>query len=492
MYVIGIDIGTTGCKAIAVNERGEVAGTGYQGYGLITGSFGRVEQDPRQSHRGLVASVRQAINGLEKQSIKAVALSTQGASSLLADENFQPLTNAITWMDMRSMAQKDAMEKALGSEYIYRTTGWRANAALDMAKARWLADNEPELFRKAQYFISTIEYANAYLTGIAAIDPTNAAMRQLMDIHTKKWDPKILRCARLEECKLPQIVPSGSFLGCLTAAAAEELGLYAGVKVYNGAHDQYCGALGAAILKPGELMLSTGTAWVTLAISDKPVYSSAAISPGPHVIPGYYGALISQPTSGAALDWLRNNITGSSYEEINRNASRRIEGCRELFFYPYLSGSSFPASSGPVKAAFIGMDMDTDKYDLALACMEGVAFQLRLALDEYEACGIHVADMHVMGGAVGSKLWLTIVAAVCGRPMHVMQVKDTPCIGAACIAGVGAGLFEGYEQAAQLMNHSTVFDQPADALVQHYQDKYLRYKAIWASLKRVYEQDVRV
>ena len=321
MYVIGIDIGTTGCKAIVVDDAGQAVGSGYQGYGLITGSGGVVEQDPRQWYVGMAASVRQATAGLDRRQIKALALSTQGASSLLVDERFTPLTNAITWMDMRSAAQKEEIEAELGNEYIYRTTGWRAHAALDMAKGRWLAENDAVTFHNAHAFVSTIEYANYRLTGVGAIDPTNAAMRQLMDIRTKQWDGRLLQCARLEERKLPEILPSGSLLGGLTAQAAEELGLHTGVQVFNGAHDQYCGALGAAILKPGDLMLSTGTAWVTIAVSDSVVYSQSYLSPGPHVLPGLYGALASLSACGAALDWLRNNITGSTYEDINKNAA---------------------------------------------------------------------------------------------------------------------------------------------------------------------------
>ncbi len=486
MLVLGIDIGTTGCKVIAADETGEIAGVGYQGYGLVTGPGGRVEQDPQDWIQGMTSSVRQATKGLDVTRIAALALSTQAASSLLVDEMYRPLTPAITWMDSRSTGQRNAIEEALGGEFVYRTTGWRPHAALDMAKGRWLADNEGEVFGQSRWFVSTLEYANQFLTGIGAIDPTNAAMRQLMDIGTKQWDKKLMACARIEARKLPPIRPSGDFLGYLTNAAAKELGLHTGVKVYNGAHDQYCGALGASIIKPGELMLSTGTAWVTIAVSDKAVYTKSFLSPGPHVIPGLYGALASLPTSGAALDWLKNNITGSSYAEIDRIAAGRIAKCSEVYFYPYLAGACFPAWNSHAKAAFLGLDMDTDRFDMALACMEGVAFQLRMAMDEYESGGIGITDVRVMGGAVNSPVWLSIISAVCGIRMHIMREKDTACIGAACIAGVGSGLFPDYEQAASLMNRSRVYDPPEQSLTNHYQQKYARYVEKWSILKTAY------
>ena len=486
MFVLGIDIGTTGCKAMAVNEAGEAVGAGYRGYGLLTGAGGHVEQNPQDWIDGMVVSVRQATAGLDRSRIAALSLSTQAASSLLVDGSFHPLTRAITWMDSRAISQRDAAEKELGSEAIYRTSGWRAHAALDMAKGRWLAENEPDLFGQARWFVSTLEFANQYLTGIPAIDPTNAAMRQLMDIGKNKWDPALMRGARIDERILPPIRQSGDFLGMLTAAAAEQLGLHAGVKVYNGAHDQYCGALGAAILRPGELMLSTGTAWVTMAVSEKAVYSESYLSPGPHIIPGLYGALASLPTSGAALDWLKNSITGGTYADIDQNAAQRIHKCKDVYFYPYLAGACFPEWNNTAKATFLGLDMDTDKFDLALACMEGVAFQFRRVLDEYEANDIGVTDIRVMGGAVNSSLWLSILSAVCGKRLHVMHEKETPCIGAACMAGVGAGLFEDYGQAARQMNKSSIQEPPASIMKEHYQAKYQRYMDKWDVLKEVY------
>jgi len=500
MIVLGVDIGTTGCKTIAFDETGRVVGTGYQSYPLSTDAGGKVEQDPDDWIRGMITSIQQATKDIDKSVIGGMALSTQAASSLLVDEACQPLTPAITWMDLRATAQKELIERELGNEYVYHTTGWKTHAELDMAKSRWLSENEKELSSQAYMFISTLEYANHYLTGFTAIDPTNAAMRQLMDIRTKKWDPQLLDYACIRKEQLPSIVESGCFLGFLTSSAANECGLGTNVKVFNGAHDQYCGALGASILKPGELMLSTGTAWVTLAVSEKIVYSTSFISPGPHIIPGLYGALVSLPTAGAALDWLKKNITGSTYEEIDNITPKRIGKCKDLYFYPYLVGSNFPSWEDRARGTFVGLDMDSDRFDMALACMEGVAFQLRRTIDEYEKSGVGITDVHVMGGALNSSIWLLIISSVCSKRIHIMKEKDTPCIGAACLAGVGTGLFENYEQAARLMNKSTLYDAEHEwrkyhsestqtELTDHYQRKYQNYANKWELINKVYEAD---
>ncbi len=492
MLAVGIDIGTTGCKAVAVDERGTVAGSGYRGYPLATAPGGRVEQDPGLWLEAMALSVRQALEGLDPGRVAALSLSTQGASSLLVDENFAPLTPALTWMDTRAAGELPGITAELDAAAIYRASGWRPLASLDMAKARWLAAHEPELVRRARMFVSTMEYAVHFLCGEAAVDPTNAAIRQLMDIRSRASDPRLLSCARLDAGKLPPILPCGSELGRLTAGAAAELGLPRTVRVFMGAHDQYCGALGASILRPGELLLSTGTAWVILAVSGQAVYSDSYISPGPHVLPGLYGALASLPAAGAALDWLRGRVTGGEYGEIDAEAARRLDAPRPdvqnaLYFLPYLARDSFPPLPAGAGAAFIGLDMGSDRHDMALACMEGAVFQLRRALDEFRACGIGVEDVHVTGGATVSPVWMRILSANLGARLRRTRVKDAPCVGAACIAGVGAGLFADYAGAAALINPPEPVTAPEEALAAYYEAKYRHFCAL---SRRLYGKNV--
>jgi xylulokinase len=188
---------------------------------------------------------------------------------------------------------------------------------------------------------------------------------------------------------------------------------------------------------------------VVLGITGEPALSESFISPGPHIVPGCYGALASLPSSGAALDWLRRQIADASYDEINRQAAGRISACRDLFFYPHLAGAAFPDWDNGARAAFTGLCMDSDRYDMALACMEGVAFEMRRALDAFADSRIPLGSLKVMGGATRSPLWLSIISALWAGPIQVMAVRDTACVGAAALAGVGVGLYEDYRSAVQ-------------------------------------------
>lgn len=470
MLIIGMDVGTTGVKAIVINENGDILNSGYQGYPLISKSGDIVEQDATLWYSSACIAVKQALIGLDTADVCALSMSTQGASSLLVDDDFNPLMNAITWMDGRSAKEKDEIIKALGDDYIYQKTGWKAHASLDACKLSWIKKNMKDDYDKSAYFVSTLEYMNGKLTGIGAIDPTNCAMRQLMDIKTLEYDDRILEAVGADKSKIPPILPTGKYLSVLTEKAASDFGLTQKVKVYNGAHDQYCGLYAAKVINDGELTLSTGTAWVTLGVTNKPWYTKSYISPGPHVVKNKYGALASVPVAGAALDWLKDNIIKEDYDSINENIELRMEKCKELLFYPYLSGATFPIWNEQIKGAFLGLTLAHDRYDLALACMEGVAFQLMLALDEYESVNV----LKVMGRSTQSKTWMNILSSLSDCDVYIMSQKDTPCVGAALIAAVGEGL--DYNELADRMNKSEKLSRASTQVISHYKKKYLRYK----------------
>lgn len=475
MSVLGIDVGTTGCKAILIDAAGTALGRGYAGYGYTSFGDGRVEQDPEDWYTALVSATQQAVKGFDAADITALALSTQGGSSCLLSHQESAMTPAITWMDSRAENEAAELDILLGRDYVYRTTGWSADAGLDMAKTLWLNKNEPALLAQSKYFISTLEYIQLRLTGVISIDPTNAAMRQMMNIHTLKWDPKILDSISMDQDKLPTIMPVGTLLGPLTAGAAAELGLRPDLAVFQGAHDQYCGSLGATAFHAGDLMISTGTAWAILATVDHIVSTSTYISPGPHVLPGVYGAMATIPTGGAALDWLKSNSGGLSYKEIDAHAFSARERTANLFFYPYLNGAGYPIWQNKCKSSFIGMELHHTAADLAVSCMEGIAFQVRCMIEDFEKNNIPILRLKVIGGAANSAVWMSILEAVIRKPLYVVDVKDAPCIGAAAIAGVGCGMFADYDQALGLMAHLTESPKADAADYEYYEKKYLKF-----------------
>ncbi|OHE70303.1 MAG: hypothetical protein A2Z99_19835 [Treponema sp. GWB1_62_6] len=475
MYVLGIDVGTSGTKALVVGGGGRILARGYQAYPLKTPGPGRVEQDPKLWWKAVVHAVREACAGLDAGRIGALSLSTQGASSLLVNGAGNPLTDAITWMDTRAGESALSLAGQLGDEAVYRTTGWPVDASLDAAKLHWLVRNEGALVARSSKFVSTLEYINHKLVGRHLIDPTNAAMRQLMSLRTLAWDGSLVAFTGADPALLPDIVPTGEFIGTLGSSAAEELGLGSGVRVFNGAHDQYCACLGSDTLRPGELMLSTGTAWVLMAVASAPIFSASRLSPGPHIVDGLWGIMASLSAAGSAFDWFRSNFTGEGYAGLEEGLGRSRDRLKDLFFYPMLNGAQFPSVNPKARAAFIGLGFEHGKYELAEAVMEGVVFQMRAAMDEYRKNGFAITRLRLTGGAVRSPYWARMIASNVACEVQALSEPDSACIGAAAIAGVGLGLFPDHGSAVRDMNPGLPVVPWEGGLRDAYAEKFDRY-----------------
>ena len=485
-YVLGIDVGTTGTKALLIDEKGNVISSAYKGYELIADKGGVVEQRAQDWWNAVVYATKKATEEIsEKAQIAALSLSTQGGSSLLVDKDNNPLGNSLTWMDSRSEQEKEEIAKVFGYEGIYKKTGWPLNSTLDASKLLWHKKHNKEAFDKADKYVSTIEYINTKMTGQCVVDLTNGAIRQLINIQTSNWDEEILKFLEVDKSLMPQIKETGQVVGKLTKQAADELGLTENVTVYNGAHDQYAGALGLGAIEEGDMVLSTGTAWVNVAITKKPMFTETMIAPAKHVVGNLWGALTSIPVAGKALDWFRS-IAGEDYDAINENVVKKQESSAGLFFYPYHIGARLPIRLKNAKAAFVGLGLEHDKFDMYRAVMEGVVFQVKLTIDDFAANGACIDTLHVAGGATKSDFWMSVLSAVTGAAIYKSVQPDAACVGAAMIAAVGCGMVKDYCEAKEVFVKSELVPTADETMKQYYKDKYARYLDAWDKMSKIY------
>lgn len=483
MLVIGLDVGTTGTKAVVVDEGGNVIGGGYREYSLKS-EGGRVTQNALDWWDAAVHAVRTACKDIDASQVCAISLSTQGASMLCADKDGNPLSDVITWMDTRASAEAKELSETVGEEAVYRKSGWLPSPVLDASKILWLKKNEPELFKKTASFISTVEFMNIKLCGENVIDPTNAAMRQMFNIETGEWDHDILDFIGLEKDRLPTVKKIGYEVGTLTESAAEALGLKKSVKVYNGAHDQYCASVGSGAVETGDMLLATGTTWVVLGITDKLLYTKNHISPGIHAVPGKFGALASLVSAGSALNWYRSIIDGD-FKLMDREAATRMESAKDLFVLPYVCGAGFPHNRPDMRGIMLGLDKGHDRYHIARALMEGVAFEAAAVLSQFKENGMDISRLMMTGGAARSNLWSEIVGYTTGCEIWRMKEPETCCIGAAMTAAVGAGMFSDYNECRGVMVKREKLDLSDSAKREFYIEKGQRYNELVASLKNI-------
>lgn len=483
-YVIGMDIGTTCTKVIVIDENGKIAGQGSKGYELLSVGAG-VEQRAEDWISAAKDAICQAVSHIDCSCIKGVSCSTQGGSTVAVREDGSFIGNSWTWMDRRSIRQAREIEELIGNEYIYRSTGSRISPALDAAKLRNMKSDP--LFQDATHFLTTLEVINYWLTGNPAIDPSNAAMRQLMNIDSLDWDDNILQAAGICRNELPSIHPAGSLIGTVAESASAVTGLPVGTPVFNGAHDQYCASIGAGAIQAGDMLLSAGTTWVLMGITEKPMYTDSFIVPGRHPIDGLYGAIASLVGSGASMQWYHNNLMSSDFDIMNEVVPERKESTRGLFFFPYLNGAPYPIHNHKAKGVFAGLTLEHDQFDLARAIMEGVAFGVRRAVEDFKSNGAEISSITMMGGASKSPVWMQMIASIAGVPIKRLNCSDVCAIGAAMIAACGCGLFDTYRTAADTIVSVEHIYVPNPEDQAYYNDKFTAFDRLWTCLNAYYE-----
>lgn len=474
-YLLGIDVGTTGTKAMLFSAQGELIGNAYQGYPLSNPQVGYSEQNAEDWWNAVKYTVTQlCADPAIGRNVAAISLSLQGGTIVPVDKDYQPLRPAIVWNDGRCKAEKEAFLREVGSaEQMYGMTGWALGLNLPALSIRWIKDNEPEIFEKTAMFLSVPDYVAVKMTGIPAIDPSDAGINQLTDIRKGAYEQKLLDFAGIREDQLPKILPSGTAIGHLTEQAAEELGLSTDTVLVAGAHDQYAVALGAGATEDGDILIGSGTCWVVTAISDKPDFESG-LSQSVAAVPGKWGSLQSLSSGGICLDWLRKQIGNDlSYDHINREVPARKAAEDGLFFFPF-SGKSGDRTNFRT-ASFLGLDLSHDCYHMARAVMEGVVFQTRWMMEAFRAkpgkAGIILA-----GGASKSPVWAQMVADICGLPVRISATPDLACVGAAVLAGVGCGIFADRKAGCRCLaaKEHTLYPDPKAA--ETYEQLFKKYK----------------
>ena len=338
-------------------------------------------------------------------------------------------------------------------------------------------------------FLSVPDYISWKMTGIAACDMSDAGINQLANIREFAYDPQLLAFAGITEAQLPKLVRSGEVIGRLTEQAAAELGLTTDCVLVAGAHDQYAVALGAGACNAGDILIGSGTAWVVTAIGDAPDFESG-LAQSVAATPGMWGSLRSLGTGGVCLEWWRKNLAVGedgqplSYAVINEEVAKRKAAEDGLFFFPF-SGRATQAK-GFRKATFVGLDLSHDRFDMARAIMEGVAFQIVWMMEAFKTKP-SAEGLKLAGGATKSELWCQLVADIANLPVRIPEVADLACVGAAVLAGVGCGVFAAPEEGCRRLAVRERVLLPDRHRAEQYAEWKQEYKRYAEALGAAYE-----
>jgi xylulokinase len=468
--LVGLDVGTTGVKALAITADGSVRARAERPYELSTPRPGWAEQDPEDWWRASEAAMADLAVG----DVAGIGLSGQMHGLVALDASDRVLRPAILWNDQRTAVQCAEIEERVGLERLIRLTGNRALTGFTAPKLLWVREHEPDVYAAIRHVLLPKDYVRLRLTGERAIDVADASGTLLFDVAGRRWSDEVLDALELPREWLPLALESTEVTGATRT----------GVRVAAGAGDQAAGALGAGVDRPGPVSVALGTSGVVFAaLPEFAADAEARVHAFCHAVPNRWHAMGVMLSAAGSLRWLRDALVGETYEELIREAAGWPPGAEGLLFQPYLAGERTPHADPDARGAFVGLSLRHDRGALVRALLEGVAFGLRDSLELLGALGVRPDVGRVSGGGARSDLWLRIVSSVLGLPLERTVVEEGAAYGAALLGGVAGGVFASAEEAVAACVRPRDRVDPDPEWRERYAEHYARFRMLYPALR---------
>jgi xylulokinase len=484
-HFLGLDVGTSGVKAILVAENGEVEASATVPIQLSTPRPGWAEQDPESWWQASVAAIRQVLAAARPFAyVRSIGISGQMHSSVFLDRHGAVIRPALLWCDGRTTAECREITERVGGESRLRDLV--SNPALEgftLPKVLWLRNHEPESFARLATVLLTKDFVRYKLTGVLATEPSDASATLMYDTAHLRWSTEILDAVDLPHSIVPDVGGSSEILGRVTSEAAALTGLPERAPVVGGGADNACGAAGVGVITPGEAVTSWGTSGTVLAPTSEP-----RVDPGLrahtfcHVAPGVWYLMGVVLSAGGAFAWYRDQFardlvsSGEANERLNAEAATIPPGAEGVTFLPYLQGERTPHRDASARGAFVGLSLAHSRAHLTRAVLEGVCFALRDSVSILQELGISPQNMLLTGGGAKSAFVRRLQAEVFGIPVCTVNREEGPAYGAALLAAVGAGAFPNLAAAARATLERGPLEQPDDDTHRAYAEPYERFK----------------
>ncbi len=486
MLYIGIDLGTSSVKLLLSDEKGNIQKTVSKDYPLMFPHPGWSEQDPLEWFDKTMEALKELVSGIDKSLVKGISFGGQMHGLVALDENDNVIRPAILWNDNRTTAEVDFLNNEIGKDKLSEYTANIAFAGFTAPKILWMKKNEPENFSRIKKIMLPKDYLAYRLSGTFCTDYSDASGMLLLDVKNRKWSKEMLEICSISEDQLPQLFESYEKVGTLKKEIADETGLGADVVIAAGAGDNAAAAVGTGTVGDGMCNISLGTSG-TIFISSKKfgVDPNNALHSFDHADGSFHlmGCMLS--AASTKKWWMEDILKSKDYfgEEglMNKNL-----GENHVFFLPYLMGERSPWNDPNARGTFTGITLDTSRYDMLQAVMEGMAYATRDMYEVARSIGICPERTKICGGGGKSVIERIMIANILNITVDVPVSEEGPGMGGAMLAMVACGEYASVEEAAAAIIKVKEVVEPEAELVKKYEEQYQKFKSIYPALKPVF------
>ncbi|MBQ7572835.1 MAG: xylulokinase [Clostridia bacterium] len=496
-YLIGIDLGTSGTKTVLFDECGTVIKSHTVEYPMSQPKNGWAEQDPLDWYNAVIKTLKAVTDGIDASKIAGIGISGQMHSTVMLDKDNNVIRPAILWCDGRTAKECEEITERVGKERLIEITANPALTGFSASKILWVRNNEPQNYAKCAHILLAKDYIRFRLTGVYATDVSDASGMQLLDIKNRCWSDEVLHKLEIDKSMLAAVYESPDITGYTTKEIEALTGILQGTPVVGGAGDNAAAAVGTGVVENGRAFTTIGTSGVVFAhTKDMHLDKEGRVHTFCAAVPGEWHVMGVTLSAGQSLKWFRDNFCAEETEQakadgvdtyylMDNEAKDRPIGANGLIFVPYLMGERTPHLDPDCRGAFVGISGMHTRADFIRAVMEGVIYSLRDCSEVLKEMGISPTQMAACGGGAVSGLWRTMLSDVLDVNVCTMSSKEGPALGAAILAGVGAGVYGSVQEACQKVVKKVSVCEPDIKNHIQYEKVYQMYKKIYPALKMI-------
>jgi xylulokinase len=500
MGLLGIDVGTSGCKAAIFSTDGKLLGLAYREYDYQSPQPGWAELDSNQVWKQVKEVIQQVAARTKGYSVEALCVSSLGEAVVPVSAQRKILGPALLNFDVRGEEYLSELRKLVRDDQLYQANGNTLSNQYTLTKLMWLNHHLPKLYRQTDHFLPWSGFVSFMLGADARVDFSLANRTLLFDIEKTDWSEWMVEAAQLDMDKLPPTVPSGTVIGSVSKEIASELGLPADIPIVSGGHDQCCNAVGCGVILLGQALYGMGTYLCLTPVFDQRPEASAMIKRGlnteHHAVPGQFVSFLYNQ-GGALVKWFRNTFAAAERKKAQADGDNLYEvllaempgEVSRVMVLPHFTSTGPPAFISSSSGVLAGLKLDTPRGEILKGLIEGMTFYIRATFETFPGAGIQVADFRLAGGGSKSDAWVQISADILGRPFVRPMINEAGVLGAAILAGTGSGVFSSLEEGVKTMVRLGRTFEPDPNKQRLYNERFAKYQRLWP-LMADYLQDL--